>query len=156
METVNDRIECVVNEFYDGKKASFANAIGIDRFTIANYLGPKKRSKPSVDMLAKMVKALNVDAYWLLTGEGEMLKGAPAEQSIVVRDLTHVEGPVSVSQSTTKPEPADSAVLRARLAAAEDLVQALRAQLMEKEQTAAALRQIIDEKQKLINLLEAR
>ena len=149
METVNDRIECVVNEFYDGKKASFANAIGIDRFTIANYLGPKKRSKPSVDMLAKMVKALNVDAYWLLTGEGEMLKGAPAEQSIVVRDLTHVEGP-------TKPEPADTAVLRARLAAAEDLVQALRAQLMEKEQTAAALRQIIDEKQKLINLLEAR
>ena len=149
METVNDRIECVVNEFYDGKKASFANAIGIDRFTIANYLGPKKRSKPSVDMLAKMVKALNVDAHWLLTGEGEMLKGGPAEQSIVVGDLTHVGGP-------TKPEPADTAVLRARLTAAEDLVQALRAQLLEKEQTAAALRQIIEEKQKLINLLEAR
>ena len=145
METVNDRIECVVNEFYDGKKASFANAIGIDRFTIANYLGPKKRSKPSVDMLAKMVKALNVDAYWLLTGEGEMLKGAPAEQSIVVRDLTHVEGPVSVSQSTTKPEPADSAVLRARLTAAEDLVQALRAQLEEKERTISILQQLIEE-----------
>ena len=145
METVNDRIECVVNEFYDGKKASFANAIGIDRFTIANYLGPKKRSKPSVDMLAKMVKALNVDAHWLLTGEGEMLKGAPAEQRIVVGDLTHVEGPVSVSQSTTKPEPADSAVLRARLTAAEDLVQALRAQLEEKERTISILQQLIEE-----------
>ena len=145
METVNDRIECVVNEFYDGKKASFANAIGIDRFTIANYLGPKKRSKPSVDMLAKMVKALNVDAYWLLTGEGEMLKGGQAEQSIVVGDLTHVEGPVSVSQSTTKPEPADSAVLRARLTAAEELVQVLRAQLEEKERTISILQQLIEE-----------
>ena len=145
METVNDRIECVVNEFYDGKKASFANAIGIDRFTIANYLGPKKRSKPSVDMLAKMVKTLNVDAYWLLTGEGDMLKSTPAEQSIVVGDLNHVEGHVSVSQSTTKPDPTDTAVLRARLDAAEDLVQALRAQLEEKERTISILQQLIEE-----------
>ena len=156
METVNDRIECVVNEFYDGKKASFANAIGIDRFTIANYLGPKKRSKPSVDMLAKMVKALNVDAYWLLTGEGEMLKDEAAEQSIVVGDINHVKGPVSVSQTSSKAEPADTAALRARLEAAESLVEALRAQLEEKEQTAAVLRQLVAEKQKLINLLEAR
>ena len=153
METVNDRIECVVNEFYDGKKASFANAIGIDRFTIANYLGPKKRSKPSVDMLAKMVKALNVDAYWLLTGEGEMLKDEAAEQSIVVGDINHVKGPVSVSQTSSKAETADTAALRARLEAAESLVEALRAQLEEKEQTAAVLRQLVAEKQKLINLL---
>lgn len=46
--------------------------------------------------------------------------------------------------------------LRARLEAAESLVEALRAQLSEKDQTAAVLRQLVEEKQKLINLLEAR
>ena len=148
METVNDRIESIVNSLFGGKKATFANAIGMDRFAIGNYLGPKKRSKPSVDVLSKIVQELNVDAYWLLTGEGEMMKDEAAEQSIVVGDITHVEGPVSVSQSTTKPEPADSAVLRARLTAAEDLVQALRAQLSEKERTILILQQFIEELKK--------
>ena len=156
METVNDRIECIVNALFGGKKATFANAIGLDRFVIGNYLGPKKRSKPPVDVLAKIVTELNVDAYWLLTGEGEMMKDEASEQSIVVGDINHVKGPVSVSQTSSKAEPADTAALRARLEAAESLVEALRAQLTEKDQTAAVLRQLVAEKQKLINLLEAR
>ena len=147
METVNDRIECIVNALFGGKKATFANAIGLDRFAIGNYLGPKKRSKPPVDVLTKIVTELNVDAYWLLTGEGEMMKDEAAEQSIVVGDINHVKGPVSVSQTATKAEPADTSALRARLTAAEDLVQALRAQLGEKERTISILQQLVEERE---------
>ena len=140
----SERIECIINALCKGNKSRFAKLLGVKPQTINTWL-----TRDTFDIERVYSCCTQLNPHWLLTGEGEMLKVPQAEQSVVVGDLTHVEGP-------TKPEPADTAVLRARLTAAEDLVQALRAQLMEKEQTAAALRQIIDEKQKLINLLEAR
>jgi transcriptional regulator with XRE-family HTH domain len=69
METINDRMEMLVNERFNGNKAAFAKAIGIERATLSNYIGSVRRSKPSVDMVTKIVVALNVDARWLLTGK---------------------------------------------------------------------------------------
>ncbi len=69
METINDRMEMLVNEHFDGNKAAFAKAIGLPPTGLSNYLGTKRRSKPSVDMVASIVTNLNVDAYWLLTGK---------------------------------------------------------------------------------------
>ena len=69
METINDRMEMLVNERFNGNKAAFANALGMGSTIMSSYLGEKRRSKPSVDMVAKIVKLLNVDARWLLTGE---------------------------------------------------------------------------------------
>ena len=69
METINDRMEMLVNERFNGNKAAFAKAIGTERATSSNYIGNVRRSKPSVDMVTKIVVALNVDARWLLTGE---------------------------------------------------------------------------------------
>lgn len=70
METINDRMEMLVNERFNGNKAAFAKAIGTERATLSNYIGSVRRSKPSVDMVAKIVTALDVDARWLLCGEG--------------------------------------------------------------------------------------
>ena len=70
METINDRMEMLVNERFNGNKAAFAKAIGTERATLSNYIGSVRRSKPSVDMVAKIVTALDVNARWLLTGEG--------------------------------------------------------------------------------------
>ena len=67
METINDRMEMLVNERFDGNKAAFAKAIGLPPTGLSNYLGSKRRSKPSVDMVTKIVTNLDVD--WLLTGE---------------------------------------------------------------------------------------
>lgn len=72
METINDRMERVVNEVFDGNKAAFAKAIAVEPATMSSYLGNKRRSKPSVDMAARIVTALDVDARWLLTGEGDV------------------------------------------------------------------------------------
>lgn len=69
METINDRMEIVVNEQFGGNKAAFAKMIGLPPTGLSNYLGTKRRSKPSVDMVSKIVLRLGVDARWLLTGE---------------------------------------------------------------------------------------
>lgn len=69
METINDRMEMLVNQRFGGNKAAFAKTIGLQPTGLSNYLGTKRRSKPSVDMVAKIVLALDVDAKWLLTGE---------------------------------------------------------------------------------------
>lgn len=69
METINDRMEMLVNERFNGNKAAFAKSIDMSPTSISSYLGNKRRSKPSVDMVAKIVLTLDVDAKWLLTGE---------------------------------------------------------------------------------------
>ena len=68
-ETINDRIEMLVNEHFDGNKAAFAKSIGLPPTGLSNYLGRQRRSKPSVDMIAKIIVTLDVDARWLITGE---------------------------------------------------------------------------------------
>lgn len=68
-ETINDRIEMLVNERFDGNKAAFAKSIGLPAAGLSNYLSIQRRSKPSVDMIAKIITTLDVDAHWLITGE---------------------------------------------------------------------------------------
>lgn len=69
METINDRIETLINDRFDGNKAAFAKSIGLPPTGLSNYLGKQRRSKPSVDMVTKIVVTFDVDARWLLTGE---------------------------------------------------------------------------------------
>ncbi len=69
METINDRMEMLINERFNGNKAAFAKLIDMSPTIMSSYLGNKRRSKPSVDMVAKIITKLNVDARWLLTGE---------------------------------------------------------------------------------------
>lgn len=68
-ETINDRIEMLVNERFEGNKAAFAKAIGLPPTGLSSYLSKQRRSKPNVDLITKIVVTLNVDARWLLTGE---------------------------------------------------------------------------------------
>jgi len=72
METINDRIEQLVNELFNGNKAAFAKSIGLPPTGMSNYLGSKRRSKPSVDMVTKIITNLHVNPLWLLIGEGSM------------------------------------------------------------------------------------
>lgn len=72
MMTINDRMEMLVNEHFNGNKAAFAKSIDMPPTSMSSYLGTKRRSKPSVDMVARIIQVLNVNARWLLTGEGDM------------------------------------------------------------------------------------
>lgn len=82
MNTINDRMELIVNERFNGNKAAFAKAIDVEPTTLSSYLGVKRRSKPSVDMIARIVTALGVDARWLLTGEGDEHGGRAGDRSV--------------------------------------------------------------------------
>ena len=55
METINDRMEILVNQRFNGNKAAFAKAIGTERATLSNYIGSVRRSKPSVDLVSKIL-----------------------------------------------------------------------------------------------------
>lgn len=68
-ETINDRIETIVNERFNGNKAAFAKSIGMPPTGMSSYLSKQRRSKPSVDLVTKIVVTLGIDARWLLTGE---------------------------------------------------------------------------------------
>lgn len=133
METINDRLEQIINALFNGNKAAFAKSIDLPPTGMSNYIGNKRRSIPSSEIASKIVLVLGVDANWLLTGEGEMMKGAQAEQSIVVRD-NNVRGPVSVRQTSMSENSRE--------------IELLRTQLEEKERTISILQQFIEELKK--------
>ena len=127
METINDRMEMLVNKHFDGNKAAFAKAVGLPPTGLSNYLGNKRRSKPSVDMVAKIVVALNVDAKWLLIGEGSQGSVATANNGGVA-----VAGNGTAHHITTNVTLADVAVMQER-------IKSLEALLEEKERTIKIL-----------------
>lgn len=71
-ETINDRIEILINRYFDGNKAAFAKSIDMPPTAMSSYFGKQRRSKPNVEMIAKIITTLNVDAKWLLIGDGEI------------------------------------------------------------------------------------
>ena len=74
METINDRMEALINERFDGNKAAFAKSIEMSPTSMSSYFGSKRHSKPSIDMVTKIVVNLHVNPMWLLTGEGSMFQ----------------------------------------------------------------------------------
>ena len=119
METINDRMEMLVNERFNGNKAAFAKAIGTERATLSNYIGSVRRSKPSVDMVAKIVTALDVNARWLLTGEGASTTNTKVETNGDFSPAS-VHGNVSVGSDAVLAERIKS--LEALLAEKERLI----------------------------------
>lgn len=126
-ETINDRIEMLVNEHFDGNKAAFAKSIGLPPTGMSSYLSKQRRSKPSVDMVTKIVVTFDVDARWLLTGEESPKKEV------------HTEGDYSpASDSGDVSVIVSDAVLAERVKALETL-------LAEKNERIAELKERIEE-----------
>lgn len=126
METINDRMEMLVNQRFNGNKAAFAKTIGLPPTGLSNYLGTKRRSKPSVEMVTKIVLALDVDARWLLTGEE-----TPQQQGV----NTNMNGNVTDSNVTVGAD----VVLSER-------VKSLEALLAEKERLIKVYERMMEEK----------
>ena len=112
-------LECLINHYTDGNKAAFAKAIGTERATLSNYIGSVRRSKPSVDMVAKIVTALDVNARWLLTGEGASTTNTKVETNGDFSPAS-VHGNVSVESDAVLAERIKS--LEALLAEKERLI----------------------------------
>lgn len=129
METINDRMEMLVNERFDGNKAAFEKAIGLPKNGIGSYLGKQRRSKPNIDMVTKIITTLNVDPLWLLTGETSAAKHI------------HTEGDMSpVSESGKIEINGCDAVMAERVRALEKQNELLAASLRDKEQIISLLK----------------
>lgn len=99
-ETINDRIEILVNERFGGNKSAFAKSIGQPPTGLSNYIGTKRRSKPSVDLVRSIVEDLGVSAHWLITGEGDMMMDGNAN-NVTTGDFSPVNmhGKMEVRQT---------------------------------------------------------
>lgn len=135
METINDRLEMLINQHFNGNKAAFANAVGIPPTSVSNYFSEKRRSKPSVDILAKLVNILNVDARWLLTGEESKEQGSATAGNGSVA----VAGNVTAHHITANSS-CENAVLQER-------VKSLEALLAEKERLIKVYEKMAEGKQ---------
>lgn len=73
MNTINDRIQNIVDEHFNGNISAFGRASGIPQATLSSILG-NRRSKPTFDVLNLIVsaKSLNISPEWLMTGNGRM------------------------------------------------------------------------------------
>ena len=126
-ETINDRIEMLINEHCNGSKAAFARSIGFGPTGLSSYLGKKRRSSPSIDICLKIIDKYKVDPLWLLTGEESKSK------------VIHTEGDYSpASQGGDISVVVGDSSLSDKVKLLEDLVQAkdehikdLRAQIEE-------------------------
>lgn len=72
---IKDRIKQII-EIEDMTHSDFAKALGVQRSNISHLLAG--RNKPSVDFCQKLLKRFkNINADWLLLGEGSMFKNPP-------------------------------------------------------------------------------
>lgn len=74
-------MQAIVNQCYGGNKTAFAKAIGISPTSISNYLSNVRASKPSSDILEKIINCVGINPLWLLTGKGEMSMSAPFDET---------------------------------------------------------------------------
>ena len=119
-ETINDRIEMLVNERFGGNKAAFATSIGLPPTGLSNYLGKQRRSKPNIEMVTNIVVNLHVDPMWLLTGEK------------TAKNEIHTEGDYSPASIHGNVSVGDVTVLQERVKLLEQLLE-------EKERTIKIL-----------------
>lgn len=128
-ETINDRLEMLINELFAGNKSAFAKKIGQPPTGLSNYIGNKRRSKPSVDMIRQIVESLGVSAHWLITGEGDHMQSL--SNSVNTGDFSpvNVNGNMEVRQ-TSMSDKRELELLRATIADKERTIQ-IQQQLIE-------------------------
>ena len=122
--SLNDRLRIVVNEFFHGNKAAFARAAKISDQRAYSFLSVRSNTEPPARVLENLAKYLpNLNATWLLTGEGEM-----------IQDKSTPEMPINEYKS--------------RLQQMEVRLEALRAQVVLKDKLLAGLLRKVENKTK--------
>lgn len=80
MTSINDRITDIII-YFKLNKNSFSSKIGLkNNVTIGNIVGGRL-NKPSYDIIKKILLSFDcINAEWLITGKGQMLKNEPASK----------------------------------------------------------------------------
>ena len=70
--TINERFIELINKLYSGNNAAFSKAVGVAPSVIQNVVG-KRKGKPSYDVIEKICAFANINAEWLISGNGDMI-----------------------------------------------------------------------------------
>ena len=81
METINERIQWIIDTRYHGNKKRFASDIGITPSTVDGIVGNRK-SAPSYQVLRKISTILNISAEWLVNGGSEFNQSIQGDNNI--------------------------------------------------------------------------
>lgn len=73
MDSINDRLNEIIDVAYQGNKRAFSKAVGISPTVIQNVVGARK-NKPSFDVIYKICANANISESWLISGLGPMRK----------------------------------------------------------------------------------
>lgn len=71
MNSINSRIEALVNHFSNGNVSKFAAIVGTSEANIRNYING---TEPKFSVIEKIVKSFEINYEWLLLGTGEMFE----------------------------------------------------------------------------------
>lgn len=69
--TINIRIEQLVQHFCNGNNSAFANKIDVSEANIRNYI---KGTEPKFNIIERIAESFDINYEWLLIGKGSMLK----------------------------------------------------------------------------------
>ena len=85
MNEVNQRISQIADYYNIKSYADFAQRTGLNHQTVSNYL--KGKQKPDIDKLAQIKQSFeDINADWLLTGKGNMIKSNESLITIEIRN----------------------------------------------------------------------
>lgn len=85
---IHEKIQYLVDHFCAGNKALFGRDAGIPAPVIASLTGGRK-SKPSFEVLQKILAQFPVNANWLVMGQGQMLREEAMSATISLDNQPH-------------------------------------------------------------------
>lgn len=84
--TVNERIKIIAEKLYEGKITRMCTALGVSQAAMSNIVSGRM-SKPSFDVINAFVEKANINANWLITGNGE-----PFEEKEEIPQISYTNG----------------------------------------------------------------
>lgn len=124
METISDRIIQIQKESRK-TQPDFAASIGISDRTLRAWLS--NATKPSVEALQQLVSYYNVNANWLLNGEGPIYRDKDATKPTEPVTDTNVNILSFQSKNNVKHETQDVARLLAQIESLQETIRSLTA-----------------------------
>lgn len=141
---INKRVLTALNyiiEKHNVTKSALAEVLDIKPAKFSEILN--ERMNAGVDIMATICITYNISADWLLTGEGEMLRGGTVQVS---GSGNAVVGNSHNSTATVNATPTDTSDLRAMVEEQRTIIEGLQGQLQEKDKQIAQLLAIISNK----------
>ena len=133
MSLINNKIDFIANEIYEGNNSKFARDFDTSDVSIRRYRNDKT---PNFDFIMKLVNKLNISWQWLIEDKGEM-------QSTANQQLN--EPPPAYNQNEL------IEVQRKLIATNEEKISQLKKELTKAKEEAVYFKKIAEQKKKFEN-----